>query len=241
METSANSEPVWTFRGYAIRPGEFNTAMIHFYRAEIQRANAWRNRLDATTNWAILTASAVITFALSDEAHHHAVILFAVGLLGVFLFIEARRYRYYELWSFRTRLMETDFFAAMLVPPFAPSPTWAETLANSLRHPQFTISMWEALGRRLRRSYFAIFFVMLSVWIFKIASQPTPLETWEQFCARASIGPLAGEIVVVIVALVFVALCALAIGTLGLQQATGEVLPAYPQWLRQHLPHGSDD
>jgi len=33
-------------------PGEFNTAMIHFYRGEVQRSNTWRNRLDTTTNWA---------------------------------------------------------------------------------------------------------------------------------------------------------------------------------------------
>jgi len=239
-QSTGNQEFVWTFRGYAMRPSEFNTAMVHFYRAEIQRANTWRNRLDATTNWAIITASAVITFALSDETRHHAIILFALGLLGVFWFIEARRYRYYELWSFRTRLLETDFFAAMLVPPFAPSPTWAETLAESLRHPKFTISMWEALGRRLRRNYFAIFFVMFLVWVFKLSS-PQPPSTWEQFFARAQIGPLTGEIVVGLVALTFIALTILAIATLGLQQATGEVLPTYPLWLRRHTPHESDD
>jgi uncharacterized membrane protein len=86
--------------------------------------------------------------------------------------------------------METEFFAAMLVPPFAPSLTWAESLANSLQHPQFTISMWEALGRRLRRNYFAIFFGMLFVWIFKNVSQPTTIVSWDEFVARASIGPL---------------------------------------------------
>ena len=76
MENQPNpaNEPVWTFRGYAMRPAEFNTAMVHYYRAEIQRANTWRNRLDTTTNWAILTASAAITFALSDATRHHGII-----------------------------------------------------------------------------------------------------------------------------------------------------------------------
>lgn len=239
MDTA--SEPVWTFRGYAMRPSEFNTAMVHYYRAEIQRANTWRNRLDATTNWAIITASAVITFALSDETRHHAIILFALALLGVFWFIEARRYRYYELWSYRTRLMETNFFAAMLVPPFAPSPTWAESLADSLQHPHFTITMWEALGRRLRRNYFAIFCVMLGVWVFKLASHPTMPQNWEQFVARAHIGPLSGQVVCILVALVFIALSLLAIATLGLQQAVGEVFPTYPRWFRWHSPHDSED
>ena len=42
-------------------PSEFNTAMIHFYRGEIQRSNTWRNRLDTTTNWAVLTAGATLS------------------------------------------------------------------------------------------------------------------------------------------------------------------------------------
>jgi uncharacterized membrane protein len=220
-------ESVWTFRGYAMRPAEFNTAMVHFYRAEIQRANTWRNRLDTTTNWAILCASAAITFALSEPSRHHGVILFTLGLLAVFLFIEARRYRYYELWSYRTRLIETEFFAAMLVPPFEPSPTWADALAKSLRHPEFTISMWEALGRRLRRNYIAIFFVMILVWVFKNLSQPTTISTWGEFVARASIGPLAGEWILLLLGIVCVGTIGLAVGTLGLQQATGEVLTPF--------------
>ena len=38
-------EPVWTFRGFRLGPGEFTTAMVHFFRAEISRANIWRMRL----------------------------------------------------------------------------------------------------------------------------------------------------------------------------------------------------
>ena len=45
-----------------------------------------------------------------------------------------------------------DFFAAMLVPPFRPAADWAESLADNLLHPRFTISVGEAVGRRLRRA-----------------------------------------------------------------------------------------
>ena len=45
---------------------EFNTAMIHFYRGEVQRSNTWRNRLDTTTNWAVLTAGATLSFVFSS-------------------------------------------------------------------------------------------------------------------------------------------------------------------------------
>src|SRR5581483_3187748 len=58
-------EPVWHYRGYDLRPQDFTTAMVHFYRGEIQRANTWRNRLDTTRNWAIVTTAGVISFALA--------------------------------------------------------------------------------------------------------------------------------------------------------------------------------
>ncbi|MDQ3753521.1 MAG: DUF2270 domain-containing protein, partial [Acidobacteriota bacterium] len=45
-----------TLAGRKLSPSEFNAAMIHFYRGEVQRSNTWRNRLDTTTNWAVLTA-----------------------------------------------------------------------------------------------------------------------------------------------------------------------------------------
>jgi uncharacterized membrane protein len=60
--------PVWTFRGYRISPSEFNAAMVHFYRGEIYRSQVWRQRLDHTTNWAVLTTGAALTFAFSDPA-----------------------------------------------------------------------------------------------------------------------------------------------------------------------------
>ena len=32
---------------------ELVTALSHYYRAEVQRSLAWRDRLDRTTNWAV--------------------------------------------------------------------------------------------------------------------------------------------------------------------------------------------
>lgn len=219
-------EPVWRFRGYELRPTEFTTAMVHFYRGEIQRANTWRNRLDATTNWAIITTGAAISFALSDPTHHHGVLLINVALVLVFLFIEARRYRYFELFSYRVRLLETDFFAAMLVPPFQPSADWAETLATSLLRPRFPISLWEALGRRLRRNYIALLAVLVGAWLFKSYTQPTPVTTWQEFFVRSSIGPIGGETIVIIVGAFAALMVLLAMATLTLNEATGEVLEA---------------
>lgn len=219
-------ESVWHYRGYDLRPQEFTTAMVHFYRGEIQRANTWRNRLDATTNWAIITTGAAISFALSDPLHHHGVLLINLVLIVLFLFIEARRYRYFELFSYRVRLLETDFFAAMLVPPFQPSADWAETLSTSLLRPRFPISTWEAVGRRLRRNYLALIAVLLAAWIFKSYTQPGPALSWEQFVTRSALGPLSGGWVLAGVALFAIILVLVAVATTTLNESTGEVLEA---------------
>ncbi|MGQ9490363.1 MAG: DUF2270 domain-containing protein [Anaerolineae bacterium] len=221
------AEPVWSYRGYTLRPSEFTTAMVHYYRAEIQRSNVWRSRLDATTNWAVITAGAALSFALASPENHHSVIILDALLITIFLWIEARRYRYYELWSYRTRLMETDFYAAMLVPPFGPRPEWAESLAESLLQPDFPISIWEAFGRRLRRNYFWIFIVLAVAWILKGIIHPTLTTSAAEFVARAAIGPIPGPIVLTSGLIYFGILCLISVATAGLQQATGEVLPKY--------------
>src|SRR6187549_2996097 len=55
-------------------PAEFNMAMVHFYRGEVQRSNVWRTRLDTTTNWAVLTAGATLSFSFSASTNPHFVI-----------------------------------------------------------------------------------------------------------------------------------------------------------------------
>jgi uncharacterized membrane protein len=230
------AEPFWTFRGYQLRPGDFTTAMVHLFRAEVQRANVWRQRLDTTTNWAVLTTGAAISFAFSrTNVDDSRVIILNVLLITLFLYIEARRDRYYELFSSRVRLMETDFFATMLVPPFHPAADWAESLAENLLHPQFPVSMWEALGRRLRRNYLWIYFVLGLAWLAKIWLHPSPAMSWSQFVFRAAIGPVPGSLVLAAGLVVNGTLLILGLLTVGLQQATGEVLPRYGVFARPGL------
>ncbi len=227
---SQPQEPVWTFRGYELRPSEFNTAMVHFYRGEMQRANMWRTRLDNTTNWAVIAAGAALSFALSDPNHHYGVIILDTLLVSLFLWIEARRYRYYELWSYRVRLMETDFFAAMLVPPFAPHPEWAESLTESLLHPEFPISMWEAFGRRFRRNYMWIFLVLAIAWALKGLLHPVPTTSWTEFIERSAIGPIPGWVMLAFGLIYNGALFLVGFATAGLTQASGEVLPKFGEF-----------
>ncbi len=225
-QDSSGADAVWTFRGYKLRAGEFNTAMVHFFRAEVQRANVWRQRLDATTNWAVVTTGAAISIAFA-QAGNQVVILLNMLLVTMFLIIEARRYRYYELWSSRVRLMETDFFAAMLVPPFQPSPDWAESLAENLLHPHFPISNWEAIGRRLRRNFLWIYMTLLIAWQAKLWMQPFIANSWQEAIGRASVGPLSGVLILIIVLTFLGFIVFLSLATIGLQEAAGEVLPRF--------------
>ncbi len=220
-------ESVWSYRGYHLRPSEFTTAMVHFYRAEIQRSNTWRTRLDNTTNWAVITTGTIISLAFASPQNNSGVFILNSMLVTIFLWIEARRYRYYELWSLRTRLMETDFFAAMLVPPFTPQPEWAENLSESLLNPEFPISMWEALGRRFRRNYFWIFLILNMAWAFKVYLHPVPALTWADFVSRAALGNISGWTIITI-GLVFNGLLILpGVLTARLTQTSGEVLPKF--------------
>ena len=227
-------EAVWTYRGYQLRPSEFTTAMVHLFRAEVQRANVWRQRLDSTTNWAVITTGAAISFAFSRlQPRDHSVIILDVLLVTLFLYIEARRYRYYELWSSRVRLMETDFFATMLVPPFHPAPDWAESLAENLLQPHLPISLLEALGRRFRRNYLWIYVILDVAWLAKVWLHPTLTTSWSEFLLRARIGAIPGEVILAAGIILNGLLMVMGLLTIGLQQATGEVLPRFETF---HLP-----
>jgi uncharacterized membrane protein len=226
-QDASESEFVWSFRGYRLRAGEFVTAMVHYFRAEVHRANIWRQRLDTTTNWAVISTGAGITVAFNTTGGHHGVILLNVLLVTIFLWIEARRYRYYELWSSRIRLMETDFFASMLVPPFSPSPDWADSLAENLLQPHFPISIWEAIGRRYRRNYFWINGLLVLAWFFRLWLLPVPADGIQDVVFRASLMRIPGEIVVAGFLGYNLLWMLFGVMTLGLQEASGEVLPRY--------------
>ena len=180
-------------------PAEFNTAMIHFYRGEVQRSNTWRNRLDTTTNWAVLTAGATLSFVFSSQSNPHFVIPINSILVAIFLLMEARRYRYYEIWSSRVRIIETGYFAQLLAPESVPTDeSWAEHLAADLITPHFTITEWEAVGRRLRRNYLWIFALLALSWNLKVYLHPLPARDFNAFIDRATVGIVPGWIVFVV-------------------------------------------
>ena len=215
-----------------LAPAEFNTAMVHFYRGEIQRSNIWRNRLDTTTNWAVITTGATLSFVFSSPDSPHFAIPINTILVAIFLFMEARRYRYYEVWANRVRVLETGYFAPMLShQTIPPDKEWADHLAADLLTPHFTITDWEAIGRRLRSNYIWIFVLLGLSWTLKVYLHPFPIptENWaraiEVLLSRTSVGLAPGWVVLAVGAIFNIMMLAIAVVTLRLKDAKSEVLP----------------
>jgi uncharacterized membrane protein len=228
-------DSTWVFRGYQLDPGHFTTARVHFYRGELSRANTWRNRLDTTTNWAVVTVGAALTFIFGAPQNPHFVLLLVFLLVLTFLHIEARRYRYYALWTYRVHLMETDFFAAMLAPPFRPSADWADHLVKSLLQPAFPVTRWQAVGRRFRRNYIWLIMLLLVSWAAKLGIHPELASDWATLVDRAAVGSIPGAWVIVAVGAVFAALTALGVAAF-LPDAWRESLKTPLRRLRVEVP-----
>lgn len=216
-----------------LAPAEFNTAMAHFYRGEVQRSNTWRTRLDTTTYWAVLTAGGALSFAFGSPNNPHFLIPIVTILVAIFLVMEARRYRYYEIWSSRVRVIETGYFAQMLAPDSVPRDReWASHLAADLLTPHFTISQWEAIGRRLRRNYIWLFALLALSWTLKVYIHPVPATSFDEFLVRATVGLVPGWMVFTVGCVFNALVFAFAVFTIRLREATGEVLPRHEFSLR---------
>lgn len=219
---------LWQFSGHGLKSSEFTTAMVHFYRGEITRANTWRNRLDITTNWAIITSAAMLSFVFGAPGISPTVLIINTLLVLFFLFIEARRYRYYELWASRVRILETNFLAGLLSPPFVPQAGWADQLTESLRRPRFPITLGEAFGRRFRRNYAPLFLVLALSYLIKLFIHPEMTASVPVALARAAIGPLPGWLVLGFGLVANAAIFIYGIYSTALREATGEVLGDEP-------------
>jgi uncharacterized membrane protein len=121
-----------------------------------------------------------------------------VGLLvSVFLLFESRRYRYFNFWRARARLLETDFYAPMIRGEGVRLDSgWTELLAKDYVNPRYHISLALAIGRRLRRTYIWIFVIQAIAYYGKLAIHPAPLTTLPELWERAAIGPIPGGVVV---------------------------------------------
>jgi uncharacterized membrane protein len=172
-------------------------AIAHFYRAEVYRSTMWRTRLDNTTNWAVVTTGIALSLSYSDADSSPLPLFVVLLIVAVFLGLEARRYRYFNVWRARCRLLETDFYAPLMAGEGVERDGhWDRLLSEDLRIPRFHVSYVIAVGRRLRRNYAYIFGVNAVAYLGKLAIHPTPMASAAQFFDRAAIGPIPGEFVI---------------------------------------------
>jgi uncharacterized membrane protein len=182
---------------------EFNAAEIgalaHLYRGEVYRSTVWRTRLDNTTNWAVAGLGVAISISFSRTEASALPILLMGALIVVFLFFEARRYRYFNVWRARARWLETNFYAPMLLGKGCQLGTgWEKVLSQDYREPQYHITLTRAIGRRLRRTYSYILTIQALAYLGKITIHPTPVASFGELVQRAAIGPIPGEAILTV-------------------------------------------
>jgi uncharacterized membrane protein len=170
---------------------------VHFYRAVVGHMDVWRQRMDATTNWAAATAAGMITFTFSTAATPHYVLLLALAFQTVFLLMESRRYQTFDLWRHRFRRLNR----IMIVPALESRPMdeaaerEMRELALDMGRTVPHLSLADALGYRARRNYGYLFAVTLLAWLMKLEIQPLPAQSIAEFLERAAIAFLPGELV----------------------------------------------
>ena len=173
------------------------TALAHLYRGEVYRSTMWRTRLDHTTNWAVVTTGIALSISFSSTSASPLPLILVGLLVVVFLMLEARRYRYFNVWRARCRLMETDIYGPILRGEGVRiDGKWNTLLADDYLRPRFHIGFFRAVGRRLRKNYGYILLVQAISYYGKLAIHPAPIESLDQLYARAAIGPVPGLLVV---------------------------------------------
>ncbi len=144
-------------------------AMVHFYRGELGRIMMWRQRLDTTTTWAITSTTTIFTVAFTVPQVPHIIFFFNIAIVSIMLWIEARRYRFYDAFRARVRMLEAHFLVPMVMQNAKLlQGDWKKLVCEDLLLPSFKISSFEAVGRRLKRNYIFIFMITLVAWIAKI-------------------------------------------------------------------------
>ncbi len=106
--------------------------------------------------------AALLVWAFSGFETPHYILIIGMVTMLLFALIEAHRYRTYDIWRSRVRLLQENFFAQAFDPTTdLDREQWRAVLAEDLRSPRLKISFWEALGGRLSRIYLPLLVVLL--------------------------------------------------------------------------------
>lgn len=186
---------------------EMSSIMGDAYRGELDRETTWRSRLDQTTTWGVTVVAAILTWAFSSPDNPHYIILVGVLAVSMFLLIEARRYRDYDVYRARIRLFQQNLLAEALDPSRGiEHDDWRVKLSQDYRAPTLKVSMQEAIGNRLRRIYLPLLVVLLVAWLFRIST----FSTNETLVSAAAITGIPGTVVIGVIGLFYLLVAAVA-------------------------------
>ncbi|MDJ0788968.1 MAG: DUF2270 domain-containing protein [Myxococcota bacterium] len=201
-----------------VDPRDRTTIGVHYYRAMVGRADIWRMRMDATTNWAIGVTAAMVSFTLGSPDVPHYVMHIAAGMTVTFLFLEARRLTFYHLWQQRVLALEEGLIAPALAPSKEAqagqgASDLASDLSEHLGRTVPTMPLAKAAARRLRRVYVYLFAAQGLAWLLKLANHPEPTRSLAELVARADAVVVPGGVLLAVSFLAF----AVAVGMAWLQ------------------------
>lgn len=183
----------------------FVTGMTHLYRGEMNRLTVWRQRLDVTTNWAVILVTALSTFTLGNADVPHYTLLLGLALMAFSIMIEGRRYRRLHHCKWRVHLLESGFFAELLHPGRSAIPDWRRLLAADLRHSHLLISWMLAIRFRLRRNYLLLVYFLAAVWLVKLYIHPAGANSLATLMSRLHVGEAVPSWLVGLTVLAFIA------------------------------------
>jgi uncharacterized membrane protein len=173
-------------------------AVAHLYRGEVYRSTVWRTRLDTTTNWAVVTLGVALSITFSSPSASPLPLVLVGILILFFLSLEARRYRYFNVWRARARWLEKHLYAPMLEDgDLHLEENWQHDLAEDYWHPHYHITFMTAVGRRIRRNYLWILLIQTVSYVGKLIVHPAPLTSFDEFLSRADVGPIPGEVMLI--------------------------------------------
>jgi uncharacterized membrane protein len=163
--------------------------------------DVWRQRMDATTNWAAATAAGMITFTFSTAAAPHYLLLIALVFQLVFLLMESRRYQTFDLWRRRFRTLNRAYIVPALdtTQPMESGEAELQALARDMGRTVPHLSLLHALGYRVRRNYGYLIAVTLLAWLMKLEVQPDTAGSVAALVARARIAFMPGSLVMLVV------------------------------------------
>lgn len=184
---------------------EFISLVGHLYRGEMDRTTMWRSRLDRTTNWAVILVASLLTFAFSADRAHF-VLLIAMAMLYVFFHIEARRYRAFDVYRSRLRILEKHVFANIFQEKREEPKRWCRRVGDHLRDPEVTMPRLESLQHRLRHVYGPLFAILLIAWLAGLGTFTDPAASVD----GATLGNIPGTITLAVVGLFYAGLLVVA-------------------------------